>query len=60
MHSDFGQLILDQVNERQRLLANENNMLERAHHQNKSEADRLKSETELLRGKLDESKTKLR
>lgn len=44
MHSDFGQLILDQVNERQKVLVEENSRLERDYQRYKSESDRFKNE----------------
>ena len=36
MHSDFGQLILDQVNEKQRVLEGQNILLERNYTQSKA------------------------
>ena len=43
MHSDFGQLILDQVNERQKILVEENVKLERDYQRYKSEAEKNKN-----------------
>ena len=43
IHSDFGQIILDQVNEKQKCLVEENSRLERDYQKYKSEAERAKS-----------------
>ena len=42
MQSDFGQIILSQINEKQRYLVEENTRLERDYQKYKSEAEKYK------------------
>jgi flagellar biosynthesis chaperone FliJ len=44
MHSDFGNIILEQINEKQRVLVDQNAILERDYQRSKAEAERANSE----------------
>ena len=60
MNSDFGQIILDQINEKQKLLVEENTKLERDYQRYKSESEKYKKEIDILKENLENNKTKLR
>lgn len=60
MHSDFGQIILDQVNEKQKSLVEENARLERDYQKYKAESERANGELETLEKKFEDSKSKIR
>lgn len=43
IHSDFGQIILGQINEKQKCLVEENTRLEREYQKHKSDSERFKN-----------------
>lgn len=60
MHSDFGQLIQDQIYSKHKLLTLENDKLTRDYHHFKAEFDRSSQDVQLLQGSLEETKKQLR
>lgn len=56
MQADFGQLILEQINEKQKLLSEENHLLSKNHQKSAAEAEKYKRENKTLEAELENLK----